>query len=90
MEETRGGETKRGAEILGEAPGEIRIGEGTGEETGTVAIAIAVANLQRARKKSASLRGAREKSGSPAGIASERRGPNLARKHRLRDRPLDL
>jgi hypothetical protein len=102
VEETRGGERKRGAEILAEVPDEIRVGEGAGIGIGTAAIviAVAVANLRRAREKNASLRGAREESAnlrrareknvSPAGIVSERRRPNLTRKHRLRDRPLDL
>ena len=64
----------KGVEILGEAPGEIRVASETG-----------VATAARAN-----LRGVREKIVSPVGIASEHRDPKPSRPiklHRLLDRP---
>jgi hypothetical protein len=51
---------KKGVEILGEAPGEIRAGDGSGAAT------VAGANLRRVLEKIV----------NPEGIASEHRGPN--------------
>ena len=51
---------KKGVEILGEAPGEIRAGDGSG------AAMVAGANLLRVLEKIV----------NPEGIASEHRGPN--------------
>jgi hypothetical protein len=52
----------KGVEILGEAPGEIRVGNGS------AAVAVARANLRRAHEKIV----------NPEGIASEHQSPKPA------------